>query len=158
MSALVGDVRIRAAKPTDAALIHELHLASVRQLCASSYSSALIDAWLAGRSPDGYRPGIDRGQTFVAESDLDVVGFCEAAAGEIRAVFVHPRWAGRGIGAMLLSQALRVARVDRAAVRLESTLNAVAFYEHYGLREVARGSARRNGVDVPIVVMEISAG
>ena len=39
-------------------------------------------------------------------------------------------------------------------VRLESTLNATAFYEQFGFREVGRSTARRNDVDIAVVIME----
>jgi hypothetical protein len=43
-------------------------------------------------------------------------------------------------------------------VRLESTLNAVTFYELFGFQKINRATVRRNDVDVPIVVMENRAG
>lgn len=41
-----------------------------------------------------------------------------------------------------------------APVRVESTLNAAAFYARFGFREVERTTLRRGGVEVPTVVME----
>jgi len=149
------DVTIRPATASDAPRIHELHLASVRALCALSYPPTILEGWLANRSPQGYLRSITTGGLFVAEADGEIIGFCEGAVGEVRAVFVDPRWVGRGVGTALLSQALKVAKVgEPRPVRLESTLNAVRFYERHGFRQVAESTVRRNQVDVAVVVME----
>jgi GNAT superfamily N-acetyltransferase len=154
----MGEVSIRQAAAADAQAIHELHGGSVRTLCASFYRPDVIEGWLKGRTPSGYLNGIASGGTFVAEADCKIVGFCEATPGEIVAVFVDPRWGGRGVGAALLTRALDVAEASGRAVRLESTLNAAGFYERFGFRIVGRSSVRRNDVDVPVVIMERHAG
>jgi GNAT superfamily N-acetyltransferase len=153
------ELNIRQATLADAPRIHELHLASVRALCAPSYDQAAIDGWLTGRSSESYLSGIAEGATFIAETSTRIVGFCEAIPGEVRAVFVEPQSVGKGVGTALLSRALSLAAVGHSGpVRLESTLNAVTFYEHFGFRQINRASVRRNDVDVPIVVMEKIAG
>ena len=153
------NVTIRPAGPTDAARIHEVHVSSVRALCAPAYEHTVVDGWLKGRSAEGYLWGIAQGATFVAEASSGIVGFCEAVRGEVRAVFVEPGWAGQGVGTFLLSHALSVASGESSGpVRLESTLNAITFYEHFGFRQINRATVRRNDVDVPIVIMERRAG
>jgi putative acetyltransferase len=153
------DITIRQASPLDAPRIHELHLASVRALCARSYAPAILEGWLANRSPDGYLRGIASGALFVAEADGEIVGFCEGVVREVRAVFVDPRWVGRGVGSALLAQALTIAGAGASRpVRLESTLNAVTFYERHGFRQISQGTVRRNQLEIPIVVMEGHAG
>ena len=66
---------LRNARPADAQRIHELHTASVRGLCMGHYSQEVIDGWLQNRSPQGYLPGIEKGQTFVAEDGGTILGF-----------------------------------------------------------------------------------
>jgi hypothetical protein len=54
----------------------------------------------------------------------------------------------------LLAHAMTHAREDWSGpVRLEATLNARAFYESAGFREVGGATTRRNNVDIPVVVM-----
>ncbi len=154
-----SDLTIRPATASDATRIHELHLASVRALCAPAYAPAIVEGWFANRSPRGYLRAIASGGLFVAEAGGQIVGFCEAAKGEVRAVFVDPRSVGRGVGSALLSQALHFAKLGTSRpVRLESTLNAVGFYERHGFVRVAQSTVRRNEVDVPVIVMEGHAG
>jgi GNAT superfamily N-acetyltransferase len=72
---------------------------------------------------------------------------------------VEPGWAGRGVGTVLLSHALRLGSAQSSgSARVESTLNAVTFGEHFGFRQINSTTVRRNEVDVPVVVMEKSAG
>jgi GNAT superfamily N-acetyltransferase len=149
---------IRQATAHDSERIHEIHLASVRGLCGPSYGPEVIDGWLQGRSAAGYVWGIGNSATFVAEVANVVVGFCEAVPGEIVALFVDPAWAGQGVGTALFSRAWERAASAGGVVRLESTLNATAFYEHFGFRALGRSTVRRNDVDVPVVVMERLCG
>jgi GNAT superfamily N-acetyltransferase len=151
----VANLTIRPAIPSDAHRIHELHVASVHALCAPSYDQAVVDGWLKGRSAEGYLLGISGGAIFIAEAASEIVGFCEAVPGEVRAVFVEPQWVGKGVGRVLLSHALSLASSGHSGpVRLESTLNALTFYEHFGFRQIGRATVRRNDVDVPVVLME----
>jgi ribosomal protein S18 acetylase RimI-like enzyme len=149
---------VRAARDADAQAICALHLSAVRALCAPHYAPEIIEGWLRGRVPEGYLPGIRSGSIFVAEADAKVVGFGESKPGEVLAVFVEPGSAGRRIGSLLLQRALSSAGAGKGLVRVESTINAVGFYESHGFRVVGRGSLRRNDVDVPVVIMERDAG
>lgn len=152
-------VSIRSATPQEAQRIHELHLSAVRAQCAQHYSPEIVEGWLENRSAQGYLRGIASGAIFVAEFESQIVGFGEGAPGEVVAVFVDPAFLNRGIGSALLQHALRLAREQhQGSVRLESTLNAVGFYERFGFTQRNRSVVRRNRVEVPIVVMERHAG
>ena len=148
------EVSIRLATQADAPAIHDLHLRSVRALCSPYYEHDVIEGWLGGRSPSGYLRGISSGAIFVAEVHTQLLGFGEAVRGEILAIYVDPRWVGRGVGRRLLSEALDLAAAPLGSVRLEATLNAVSFYERGGFSQVGQATVRRNDVDVPVVIME----
>jgi GNAT superfamily N-acetyltransferase len=151
-----SELVLRQARPADAPRIHELHTASVRELCSPYYLPETIDGWLLNRRPDGYLPGIERGQMFVVERDGNIVGFGEATAGEVLGAFVDPAAVRAGIGSIIVQRALEMARREhQGPIRLESTLNATTFYERFGFREVTRSTVRRNRVEVPVVVMEL---
>jgi len=151
-------VAIRQARREDAPCLHALHTAAVRSLSAPHYPPEVIERWLKNRNPQGYLPSIERGAMFVAESDAGVIGFGEAVKGAVIAVFVDPAAVGRGVGRAILEYALEIARRDHEGpVRVESTLNASAFYEKHGFHEIKRTVLRRNDVDVPIVIMEMPA-
>jgi GNAT superfamily N-acetyltransferase len=60
-------------------------------------------------------------------------------AAKVRAIFVHPKFARRGLGSLILEAAERAA-VEEGFTRFEmgSTLTGVALYGLKGYREVAR--------------------
>jgi len=153
-----SDVVIRPARPDDAPRVHALHTSSVRTLCAGHYSADVIEAWLSNRTPAGYLGPIERGALFVAERGGRIVGFGEAAAGTVIAVYVDPGCARQGVGTAILRHALALAhRNHDGPIRLEATVNARDFYEHSGFREIRRAPVERNHVDIPVVVMEYDA-
>jgi predicted N-acetyltransferase YhbS len=147
---------IRQATEADAPRLHELHTSSVRTLCSRHYAPEIIDGWLQNRSPHGYLPPIQRGDIFVAEFGSTIVGFGEAVPGVIVAVYVDPSAIERHVGSAIMQHALKIARTEHAGpVRLEATLNAVGFYEHFGFRPLERSSLQRGLITVPIILMEL---
>jgi GNAT superfamily N-acetyltransferase len=76
-------------------------------------------------------------------------------AAKIRAFFVHPNWARRGIGSMIL-EACENAALEAGFTRLEmgATLSGVAFYRAKGYAEIERQKAPlSNGETLEIVRM-----
>ena len=117
-----SDFVIRPARPDDAPRLHELHTASVSALCSGHYAADVIEGWLLNRAPDGYLAEIERGDLFVAERDGRVVGFGEATAGKVVAVYVDPTAIRQGVGRAILRHAVALARRGREGpVRLEAT-------------------------------------
>ena len=144
----------RQATVEDAGRIHEIHTQSVKTLCKGHYSSEQIAGWLKNRSPQGYLPGIGRGEMFVATEGVSILGFGQAVPGEIHAIYVAPEYAKQGVGILLLEQALTAARAgSQRDVYLESTLNAQGFYKKAGFVEVERSTVRRNDVLLPVIRM-----
>jgi GNAT superfamily N-acetyltransferase len=76
-------------------------------------------------------------------------------AAKIRAFFVHPKWARRGIGSLILQACEDAARIA-GFTRLEmgATLSGVAFYKAKGYVELeAQAVPLGNGEALPIVKM-----
>ena len=149
------DLGIRPATPADAPRLHALHTASVRRICAPHYAPEVIEGWLANRRPAGYLAPIERGELFVVEREGDIVGFGEATPGVIVACYVDPTLVRRGVGTVIMTRALELARRGHdGPIRVEATLNAAPFYARFGFREIERSTLRRGAVDVPYVLME----
>jgi GNAT superfamily N-acetyltransferase len=154
-----ANLTLRMASFADASRLHELHTMSVRNLCRGHYSAEVIDAWLANRGPKRYLAPIGRGDLFVVEDEGRMVGFGEAVSGRIVAVYVDPASVHRGVGTAIMDRALVIARRGhKGPIRLESTLNAEAFYGRFGFRVVKRLAVQRNGTNVPAVMMELAEG
>jgi len=149
-------MEIRTAKPGDAKAIHELHCRSLKELWPSHYTETQIEGWIAGRTPEGYLPGISKGEMFVAVEGVSLLGFGHAAPGVVRAIYVAPEAVGRGVGGALLERAIAAARTTGdGSVSLQSTLNAEEFYRHFGFEVVKRSSVEKGEISLPVVVMRL---
>ena len=183
------DVQIRKAVPADVHRLRQVIDASVRGLQAEDYSPAQIDSALRSIygvdsqliADDTYfvaetaQPGTGTpliiacggwskrktlygGDQFAAREDslLDP----QRDAAKIRAFFVHPDYARRGIGTLIL-EACENAAIAAGFRRLEmgATLSGIAFYRAKGYVEIENQSVPLgNGEVLPIVRMAKDAG
>jgi predicted N-acetyltransferase YhbS len=157
-------IRIRPAQAADGPAIERLHRASVRRLAVSHYSPAQLESLLAGGTLD--RELIDAGTYYVAELGDLLVGSggwmpVECGPGgprraRMRAIFVHPDWARRGIGRRLVTHAeTAAAQAGYSTFELDASLGGVPLYQSLGYREVARsGHITPDGTTLPLVRME----
>ncbi len=177
-------IHLRKATAADIPLLCEVIDASVRGLQANDYSPAQIEAalksvygvdsqliadgtyFVAELSKDSMRGAIVvacggwskrktlyGGDQFAAREDSLLDPSRDAA--KIRAFFVHPEWARRGIGSMILD-ACEKAASEAGFTRLEmgATLSGVPFYRARGYAEIEKQDAPLgNGNSLPIVRM-----
>jgi GNAT superfamily N-acetyltransferase len=176
------NVRVRKAVAADIPRLRELIDASVRGLQAQDYSPAQIDGALesvygvdsqliadgtyfvvevseAGSTPivacGGWskRKTLYGGDQYAGREDSLLDPARDAA--KIRAFFVHPQWARRGLGTLIL-EACENAAISAGFRRLEmgATLSGVAFYRARGYAEIEKQSVPLgNGEALPIVRM-----
>jgi putative acetyltransferase len=153
----VALVLIRAATAEDAEAIGRVHVSAIREGCASFYDPEQIAVWISGGSVSRYLEPIATQVFLVAVAGEEVVGFSQLAPelGEVCGVFVRPDRIGQHIGSALL-EAVEAAARARALPRLhlQSTLNAVPFYERHGYVSDGAGVAMlRSGARLPCVNM-----
>ncbi|MGC1449940.1 MAG: GNAT family N-acetyltransferase [Candidatus Sulfotelmatobacter sp.] len=176
------NVHIRKASAADVPRLHVVIEASVRGLQAEDYSSSQIEGAL--NSVYGVDSQLIADGTYLVAEDVSEAGNKIVACGgwskrktlyggdqyagredslldpardaaKIRAFFVHPEWARRGIGTMIL-QACEAAARAKGFTRLEmgATLSGVAFYKAQGYVEVENQAVPLgNGEALPIVKM-----
>lgn len=142
-------MNVRAARPADAEAVNRVHLDAVDELGPDAYDEDQVAAWARGAEPSDYDVDGDGNRFVVAEVDGEVRGFGElaytpgdyldpAADAEVKAVYVHPTVARRGVGSALLAALERDAREnDVETVGLWASRNAVPFYEYHGYERVA---------------------
>jgi GNAT superfamily N-acetyltransferase len=179
---IIVDVQIRKAVAADTSRLREIIDASVRGLQAGVYSPAQIEGAL--RSVYGVDSQLIADGTYLVVEDISQAGSVIVACGgwskrktlyggdqysgredslldpsrdaaKIRAFFVHPKYARRGIGSMIL-QACEDAARAAGFTRLEmgATLSGVAFYKAMGYIEVENQAVPlSNGETLPIVKM-----
>ena len=152
----VAEPTLRLATPDDIPAITELIALSARGLCVGAYTAAQVEAAL-GTAWGCDSELIRDGTYFVFEADGRLVA-CggwgrrrtlfggdnqpgrvselldpERDAARIRAFFVHPEWARRGLARALLGLCESEARTAGfGATELMATLTGVGFYERHG--------------------------
>jgi GNAT superfamily N-acetyltransferase len=150
------EYEIRVARPADVAAISNLIVSSARGLSRDDYTDEQIEAAVSSIF------GVDSelisdGTYFVAEARDELIG-CggwsrrrtlfggdQAAsreagvldpardAAKIRAFFVHPKWARRGVGRAILERCEKEAqKAGFCALELMSTLPGLGFYRAMG--------------------------
>jgi GNAT superfamily N-acetyltransferase len=174
---------LRTATRADIPALHELIAASVRGLMTWAYSPSQLEAalgtWLGLDTQL-----VDDGTYFIVEFHQDdgtrLLAGCggwskrktpygsdhpperedtlldpRTEAAKIRAFFVHPDWARRGIGSMILDECERAA-VNAGFTQFEmgATLSGVPLYERYGYVAIENVNLPlANGQQLPIVKM-----
>jgi GNAT superfamily N-acetyltransferase len=169
---------LRLARETDISALEKLIPLSVRELQAPWYSSAQIEAAL------GPVFGVDRqlirdGTYFIAEHNGEIVG-CggwsrrkslygsdnarpaedaaldpERDAARVRAFFIHPGWARRGIGrSILVACEKAIAEAGFRRIELVATLAGEPLYDACGYTAVERFEIpMREDLTLPVVSM-----
>jgi putative acetyltransferase len=148
--------QIRPASVDDAEAAARLAAESVRILAAGSYDQRQIDVWSASLTAGALENRMREMPFVVAEADGRICGFAAVnlSSQEVEYVYVHPEFAGRGLGAALLAAAEDLAcRHGHRQVFLVSSLNAAEFYRRHGYEEQQRLCRCREGVDIPCLRM-----
>jgi GNAT superfamily N-acetyltransferase len=176
-------IEIRLAQSSDIPALHRLIEASVRGLQTGDYTKAQIEGALGGVL--GLDTQLIDDQTYFIAESRDVEGQAvavgcggwsyrktlfgsdhgpgrEAAllnpatdAAKIRAIFVHPEWARRGIGSFILQHCENAASATGfRCFEMGSTLTGVPLYSLKGYREIERIEAPLpNGEALPVIRM-----
>ncbi|MBS0195522.1 MAG: GNAT family N-acetyltransferase [Planctomycetes bacterium] len=154
---------IRPAHVSDCPAICEVHLQSIRELCAPHYTPDQVQAWCDGKNPAMYEMLLQKSPWFVAEESGRVLGFGDVGPArselpgewEVHGLYFSPAAAGRGIGGAMMRRLESLAREAGAtSLFVRGTVNAAPFYSHMGFAELGRDTHRtRSGVELPSVAM-----
>ena len=174
------ELSLRVAAMSDVRPLNALIAASARELSAGFYSAEQIEALIEHVFGVDTQLIADGTYYLIAKLDHEPVatggwsfrrtlyGGDQAKSGEdtrlspasdaarIRAFFVHPQFARRGLGRQLYAECERSAReMGFRRLELMATLPGEPLYSALGFRAVERTSVRLGGeVDVPLVRME----
>jgi len=145
-------MQVRPPNEAELENVAAIHVAAAEAGGARAYDPETVAAWAkrGERSPDDY-PVDDPASHFVVAvtGDDEVVGFGELIPDErnVRAVYVHPDHERRGVGSALVAHLEGYARaLDLRELTLQSSLNAVGFYERAGWQRT--GTGETGGVEV----------
>jgi GNAT superfamily N-acetyltransferase len=177
-SSVKKDWSLRLARETDVPALEELIPLSVRALQAPYYSTEQLDGALG--SVFGVDRQLIRDRTyFVVESDNELIG-CGGwskrktlfgsdhqigrddaelnparDAARIRAFFIHPSWARRGVGHAILDACETAIRdAGFCSAELAATLPGMPFYAAFNYSAIERYDVPlANGLGLPVVRM-----
>jgi GNAT superfamily N-acetyltransferase len=150
-------MKARRATQDDLREVAVVHKVSILDLCAAHYSAVELSLWTDALRPDGYAALLTGREFLVAEEEGRVLGFGVLDLGQslINATYVSPEAVRRGIGRRLveaMEDAARQGGVSR--LHLNSTLNAVPFYERLGyVQREAAYNRLPTGAELPCVAM-----
>ena len=133
---MTTDVDIRRATAGDAEAVYEIVLRALRETNARDYPASVIDR-LVLTLPKGVVSKLEEGQAYVAVVDGRVVGSVSLNGKTVRAVFVHPDYQGRGIGAKLMDVVENAAKLQsERTLGVQSSITAQEFYAKRGFKIV----------------------
>lgn len=125
---------IRKANRHDVCDAWDIRKTSVHAACAEYYSEATLSEWVDGTPTDKWASVVENDFYVAIDEELVVgTGMLTVGNGQIDAIFVRPSHMGLGIGRKMLQFFETLAGVHGvAAMRLDATLNAAAFYRRCG--------------------------
>ncbi len=117
----------------------------------------IVEAWLYGRTPEGYLRATDEGGEAFWIAALDngeIAGFASWREDELVSLFVDPELEKRGLGRKLFAACEEDAAKNGHTIgRLISTRNAQTFYESLAFISEREGYTEKRGVRIPHIEM-----
>lgn len=139
---------LREAQPHEFADLRALYNAAVHQLASRHYSAAQCAAWAPAQyDAEAWQHRLAANPPWVACTDGIIAGFIDLHPdGLIDLCFVHPQFAGRGIGSRLLQHVLRQAEA-KALPRLyaDVSLSAESLFTRHGFVVTQRQTVSLRG-------------
>jgi putative acetyltransferase len=138
---------VRRLRPQETRTFLEVHHAAVHGLAAGDYPLQVIEAWaplpVTERHVRQVKANADNELRFAAVVKREVVGIGALVAknSELRACYVVPHAARKGIGTAIVNEIERAARLHHLSfLELDSSLMAELFYTRLGYRVLERGT------------------
>lgn len=128
---------IRKAKQPDVKRIWEIRTQAILQTCVSHYAEDAVSLWAGSPMPTHFYEILLSMGAVVLEDQEEVVGFgfVDTTKCALEAIFVDPRFTGKGLGKIIAEELLLISKkADVRVVKLSSSLNAVKFYESLGFQ------------------------
>lgn len=139
---------LRPFLPADTLALRELFAASIEELTQDDYDEDQRAAWVAfAEDADAFRERLQDATTLVIERDGEPAGFASLKENTILdMLYVHPYYAGEGIGSALCEATETIAKGrGAAAITVEASETAVEFFESRDYVSTQRNSVERFG-------------
>jgi putative acetyltransferase len=150
---------VRPLRPDEHRTFLELHARSIRGLAAAHYPAEVIDAWTVPITDGDLQAFAEnRHQEIRLMAEIDGapagLGALVVESSELRACYVVPEAARRGVGTAIVREIERLARQHGlAALELLSSLNAEPFYRSLGYQALERTELSMRGQPMAAIRM-----
>jgi putative acetyltransferase len=138
-------VVVRPMRADEARTFLDIHGRSIRGLAAHHYTPDVIDAWTVALTEENVRRFLknpDQEIRLIAELDGEAVGLGALVPqhSELRACYVAPEAARKGVGSAVVEKLERIAiEHGLTQLALQASINAEPFYLALGYEVVERG-------------------
>ncbi len=126
---------LRPYLPADAMILRELFAASVEELMQDDYDEDQRAAWVSvAEDEDAFAAALGEQLTLVVEVDGEHMGFASLKDNAtVEMLYVHPHYAGQGIGTALADAVEKIAKARGAKqITADSSETAQMFFEARG--------------------------
>jgi putative acetyltransferase len=139
----VTDFPLRPFLPGDTMALRELFAQSIEELTQDDYDEDQRIAWaLAAEDADEFQKRLAQMLTLVVQIDGEFLGFASLQDNKvIDMLFVHPYYAGEGVGTALIEALEKIAAARGAeTISADASDTAKAFFEKHGYIAMQRNS------------------
>lgn len=150
---------LRPFLPSDTARLAGIFRAAIAELTDEDYSDDQRDAWASAADDEAaFGERLAKNLTLVATLDGEAVGFITLKDDRlIDLLYVHPRVAGTGVGAVLCNAAETLAKARGAkALTVDASDTALGFFQHRGYEAQRRNTVPRGDVWLANTTMQKS--
>ena len=141
------DFPLRPFLPADTMALRDLFAQSIEELTADDYDEDQRLAWIAAAEDAGeFAERLAGMLTLVVQLDGEYLGFASLKDNKtIDMLYVHPDFAGEGVGSALVGALEKIAGARGAeAITVDASDTAVPFFEHRGYVALQRNSVPRD--------------
>ncbi len=137
------DFPLRPFLPGDTPALRDLFAQSIEELTADDYDEDQRLAWIETAEDAGeFAKRLGSMLTLVVQIDGEYLGFASLKDNKvIDMLYVHPDFAGEGVGTALVNALEKIAKARGAdALALDASDTAVPFFERLGYQQASRNS------------------
>lgn len=152
---------LRPFLPADTMALRDLFAQSIEELTADDYDEEQRLAWAAtAADAEAFAKKLGSMVTLVVQVDGEYAGFASLKDNTVfEMLYVHPYFAGQGVGAALADAIERLARGRGASeITVEASDTAEPFFEARGYEPVQRNMVPREDLWLPNTTMKKRLG
>ena len=130
---------IRKFKDSDAVKLARMHRETIRTINNKDYSKEQIKVWPERSTAKRFSKYAKNRLIFVALDKNKIIGFTEYKDNEIKALYVHKDYIGKGVGEKLLKELIDISyKKGIRKLKCMSTITAKNFYLKQGFKIIRK--------------------